>query len=159
LVQAPSPELALQIAEAISENIIKAHQQIFHEGLTTARKYIADQQQQIRDVEAEISKIKGTLTDIIVTPALDNTFPQFLHAYLSAVERLSQLKRSLRDELQTLSSLHSENTMVIASDVLPTTPVSPKISNAAQVIGMGLFLLTLLVFFLERSGRPHRSGP
>ena len=110
-------------------------------------------------MEAEISRLRGALAGFALNPGAGSTAPHLLDNYIPAFERLFALKKSIRDWLLTLSSLQSKSTLVIASDVEPTTPVSPRISNVAQVIGLGLFLLILLVFFLERleerRGRAH----
>lgn len=151
-------EQTVNIAQAVANLVIEKHEIRFQERLHEYQVYEKGLSHDVAQIERTTRELEGFIKKQQLAPVVNAPSVILLQSQLEQKNvQLIEFKKELKDtRINNNSKIMTENTRLIASPIIPTKPVGPRIVlfiSVAGVLGfVGALFLAFLLEYLKQAG-------
>ncbi|MGM0419989.1 MAG: Wzz/FepE/Etk N-terminal domain-containing protein [Bacillota bacterium] len=151
-VEAPSAEMAHQIAGRLTEAFLEGSEEQFNRWrnrrqneLETYQNRREEYNEQIMAAEEQVQELAETDLDAAARNLIDTSISQRISLYIQEYDRQQERIFEIEDELA-----EKENAEIVNAAYLPTSPVSPRVTlNMAIAAVLAGMIAVFGIFFVE----------
>jgi len=146
------PQQTVDIAQTVTNLLIKRHESRFQERLHEYQIYEKSLSHDVAQIENAIRELELLIQKQQMAPVVNAPSVILLQSQLEQKNvQLLGFKRELKDtRINNNSKIMTENTRLISAPIIPTKPVGPRIVLFSSLAGaLGFISALVLAFFLE----------